>query len=244
MPIRLVRTAYRQSIQQRIKNGLSDIDHVISISKLIKNILVSNTSLSTTDVTTIYNSVLLDSYPEPQSNTNNELLFVGSLKPQKGILEAIKSFSLISDRIQEYELIVAGDGRLRSDAEDLVAEFSLSRRVRFVGHVDRDTILQLYSQASVVLYPSVWPEPFGRVSIEAMASGTPIVGSKFGAIPEVLDDWPSSRIADPTDNEQFSQEILQVLDSDHAPKKLSKESVYSHLIAADKHEKLYVELNQ
>jgi glycosyltransferase involved in cell wall biosynthesis len=60
--------------------------------------------------------------------------------------------------------------------------------VEFVGEVDRPTKLALLSQAECLLNPIAWPEPFGMVMIEALACGTPVLTTPFGAAPEIVRD--------------------------------------------------------
>jgi glycosyltransferase involved in cell wall biosynthesis len=64
----------------------------------------------------------------------------------------------------------------------------LGGNVEYVGEVDRPTKLALLSEAECLLNPIVWPEPFGMVMIEALACGTPVLTTPFGAAPEIVGD--------------------------------------------------------
>ncbi|MHB1987390.1 MAG: glycosyltransferase family 4 protein [Acidimicrobiales bacterium] len=64
----------------------------------------------------------------------------------------------------------------------------LSRDVTYVGEVDRETKLELLAGAECLLNPIAWPEPFGMVMIEALACGTPVLTTRFGAAPEIVED--------------------------------------------------------
>ena len=66
----------------------------------------------------------------------------------------------------------------------------LNKRIRYIGPVGGETKQSLLSKASCVLFTSTWDEPFGLVLIEALASGTPVLGFKRGAVPEVLKGLP------------------------------------------------------
>ncbi|MCU1495945.1 MAG: glycosyl transferase group 1 [Acidimicrobiaceae bacterium] len=64
----------------------------------------------------------------------------------------------------------------------------LGEDVTYVGEVDREDKLELLAGAECLLNPIAWPEPFGMVMIEAMACGTPVLTSQFGAAPEIVED--------------------------------------------------------
>ena len=66
------------------------------------------------------------------------------------------------------------------------AKRRLGKHVRFTGFVSPEKVPQLYAVADVFVCPSSWSEPFGRVNIEAMATGLPVVSTNRGGIPEVV----------------------------------------------------------
>jgi glycosyltransferase involved in cell wall biosynthesis len=108
-------------------------------------------------------------------------LFLGRLAPQKGILWLLRSFAQLDE---EAHLDVAGEGNLRSAAEGFVRKHGLEDRVTFHGWVDRDQVTALFRSARAVVFPSVWHEPAGLVSLEAAAHGRALIASRVGGIPE------------------------------------------------------------
>jgi glycosyltransferase involved in cell wall biosynthesis len=113
------------------------------------------------------------------------LLFLGRMTPGKGAHEAI----LIA-REAGYPLKIAA--KMRNPAEKAYfrdrVEPLLGGDVEFVGEADNHTKLALLANAKALLNPIRWPEPFGLVMIEALASGTPVVALKAGAAPEIVED--------------------------------------------------------
>lgn len=83
-------------------------------------------------------------------------------------------------------LVIAGDGPARAWLEEKARAEGLDDRVRFVGWRPADAIEGLYAACDVVVFPSVWNEPFGLVGIEAMAHGTPVVACDVGGVREWL----------------------------------------------------------
>jgi glycosyltransferase involved in cell wall biosynthesis len=114
--------------------------------------------------------------------------YVGRLVPEKGIdlmLRALKD-------VHGSEALIVGDGPERANLEGLAAELGIAARVRFTGVLSPDdAALALAASDALVLpsrtYPN-WAEQFGRVLIEAMACGIPVIASDSGAIPEVVGD--------------------------------------------------------
>lgn len=113
------------------------------------------------------------------------LLFLGRLIPQKGVHLAIE----VAKRTGK-KLIIAGNLNDKSYFNRKIKPH-LNERIRYVGPVGGKKKLNLIANASCVLFTSTWDEPFGLVLIEALASGTPVLGfRKGGAVPEVLKGMP------------------------------------------------------
>ena len=72
----------------------------------------------------------------------------------------------------------------------------LSDRIEYVGEVTHGEKVELLQHARATLFPIEWDEPFGLVMIESMACGTPVIASRFGAVPEVIEDGVSGVIVD------------------------------------------------
>ena len=94
-------------------------------------------------------------------------------------------------------LAVVGGGLLTDELRRLSSQLGLDGRVRFVGRVAEDELLDWYRAADLFVLPTVAYEGFGMVTVEALASGTPVVGTPAGATPELLEplDRGSSREA-------------------------------------------------
>lgn len=110
------------------------------------------------------------------------LLVVGQLVRGKGVDLAIAAM----EHLPHATLEIAGDGPQRAELEAQARPFGA--RIRFVGRVSPGAVTARYDEASVVLVPSRWPEPFGMVGLEAMSRGRPVVAAAHGGIPEWLGD--------------------------------------------------------
>ncbi len=116
--------------------------------------------------------------------------FVGRMLPGKGL--TILGKALAQLRSEKWKAIVVGDGPEREEFESILRADSLLDRVRFTGAVSFDQVPALYHQMDLLVVPTETTdrirEQFGRVIVEAMASGLPVIGSTCGAIPEVIAD--------------------------------------------------------
>ncbi len=114
--------------------------------------------------------------------------YVGKLKPDKGLMTLLKAFKAL--REPSLILLIVGTGGFQTDLERFVQENGLKSHVIFTGHQSQDILPKLYSLMDILVIPSrtspKWKESFGRVIIEAMACGVPVVGSSSGSIPETI----------------------------------------------------------
>jgi glycosyltransferase involved in cell wall biosynthesis len=106
-------------------------------------------------------------------------LVVSRLAPEKGVDVAIAAC-----RLAGLRLVVAGDGPERQALRALAAD----GQVHFAGHVGDAELVRLRAHASIALVPSRSAETFGMAAAEAMASGLPVVASRIGALPELLEE--------------------------------------------------------
>lgn len=110
------------------------------------------------------------------------VLFVGRLVPEKGL-------ELLLDSVRSWDknigLKIIGSGPLEKKVKEAAARFS---NVDFIQGIDHDNLPIYYSGSDILIVPSTSEEGFGRVILESLACGTPVIGSSRGAIPEVIDE--------------------------------------------------------
>ena len=109
------------------------------------------------------------------------VLFVGRLISEKGIYELLKAAPLINKKIT---LVFAGIGPLENEIKLNEAK---NNNINFLGKIENNRLPLYYSAANILIVPSVHEEGFGRVLLESLACGTPVIAANRGAIPEAID---------------------------------------------------------
>jgi len=122
------------------------------------------------------------------------VLFVGKITKEKGVKTLIRAGRILKKKHRRLLLLFVGgsDHGVRKKDKffrkmERRARRKLGKRhVRFTGFVPPRRVAEFYAIADVFVCPSLWPEPFGRVNLEAMASGLPVVATRRGGIPEAV----------------------------------------------------------
>jgi len=110
------------------------------------------------------------------------ILFVGSLEPRKNVELLLQAWNAIKDHFKETWLMIVGS---RGHVFRSMSVSQRMERVCFLGYVEDEVLAGLYANATVVVLPSK-DEGFGLPALEAMASGTPVIVSDSGALPEIV----------------------------------------------------------
>jgi glycosyltransferase involved in cell wall biosynthesis len=155
---------------------------------------------------TIPNAIDLSIYP-CKPHLGEYLLFLGRMSPDKGAHRAIAVAMDLG-----IPLKIAGK-RAELKERQYFAEFvepHIGHGVEYLGEVTHGQKVELLQDARATLFPIEWEEPFGLVMIESMACGTPVIATRHGAVPEVIEDGVSGIIVD---NYRKMGEALEAADA-------------------------------
>jgi glycosyltransferase involved in cell wall biosynthesis len=111
-------------------------------------------------------------------------------------------------------LSIAGRGQYERELRELSDKLKLSDSVRFLGHVDRTALQGEYAKSSLVIMPSVWPESFGLVGIEAMSVGRPVIATDIGGTSDWLIDHENGFAVSPKNPEAIAISVVQFFTDD------------------------------
>jgi glycosyltransferase involved in cell wall biosynthesis len=141
----------------------------------------------------------------PQAGEPPVILCASRLTPEKGVGLLLDAFALMHVRAR---LELAGSGIGARATEHAVATHPARERIRLLGHLEDAAMRAAYARASAVAVPSLWPEPFGLVGIEALAAGRPVVTTGVGGIA----DWARTDLGVITAPPHAPAELAAALD--------------------------------
>ena len=113
-------------------------------------------------------------------------LTVRRLERRMGLTVLLEAFARVRRNFPQAKLWLAGEGSERGNLEQQVRELRLDAAVAFCGRVEDSDLRKMYSAADCTVLPSVALEGFGLAALESLACGTPVIGTRVGAIPEVI----------------------------------------------------------
>lgn len=203
---------YRHNIPQR-QEALALIDKVVYISHALKEeILKSRNLVRAKEGYVIWNPVPLD-WREGRSTKQHEhnvLLFSGLLDLHKGFAVLLDAFALVRKQVA-CKLLVAGTGQLLESYRKKAKQLGVASDLQFFGQVPYAEMPNLYTQAQIVVAPSLWPEPFGRTLLEGMILKKAVIATNHGAHREIIRDHQTGLLVPPGDAPALTKAIITLL---------------------------------
>jgi len=145
---------------------------------------------------------------------------VGEVSRSKGVDVVLNAFAQVKKTIPDAELVIGGKGRDRAELEELSRSLGLTG-VEFSGFVPEADLPELYASAAVMLFPSRYG--FGLSSLEAMASGTPVVVARTLDAPEFISD--AGLMVTPGDAQELASSITRILTEPALREELSTKGI-------------------
>lgn len=145
------------------------------------------------------------------------VLYVGRLTQDKGVDVLIQAFQETLKTHSQAKLVIAGssffDGAAKTAYQQSLQQLAkpIAEHIIFTGFVPHQQLKYLYAAAHVVVLPSVWQDPCPLVVLETMASGTCIIASKVGGVPEVVEDGVTGILVKPKQVDELAAAISDVL---------------------------------
>lgn len=134
------------------------------------------------------------------------LAFAGRITKQKSLGVALDALA----RVEDVSLLVAGDGPDLPEVRLRAAQLDLDGRVRFLGPLGRDEVLELFRAADASLLTSSW-ENFPHTVVEALAVGTPVIATRVGGVPELVRDEENGLLVPPGDVDAVASAVRRLI---------------------------------
>lgn len=170
-----------------IKKWLNKAQTIFCASQALADVLHSQ-GIDKQKLSVNYNGVNQDVfYPLKEKPHRQHFVFVGSLITTKGCNELFSAFIQIKKKFPEMELDILGEGPMKSLLSEKINHHGLSGSIRLCGSVPLPEVAQYIRQANVLVLPS-YREGVPNVLLESFASGTPVISTRVGGIPEVVNE--------------------------------------------------------
>ena len=154
-------------------------------------------------------------YRKAYNDIPKRLLYVGQIVPQKGVYTAIEALKLIVQKINTITLTIVGGSVIKGYEEQVhnfVHSLGLGNNVRFTGLISHENMPHIYNEHDILIFPSLWDEPFGITILEAMASGLVVVGTATGGSGEILQHEINALVFPKGDANACAAELLRLIE--------------------------------
>jgi glycosyltransferase involved in cell wall biosynthesis len=136
---------------------------------------------------------------------------VGQIRPEKGITDLLEAARIVVSKNPNVHFAFVGEGAGRPKYTDLAVSMGLQDHVTWTGLLQDAVAAGAYSDADIVCQVSRWEEAFGYAITEAMAAGRPLVGTRVGGIPEVIEDGRTGFLVPRGDPAAIADKLLCLL---------------------------------
>ena len=236
----------REEIEELI---MADADRLVVTSQQSKQHLLTYYNLSEEKVKCIpcgVNPEIFKPMPRDISREKMEvkdkkiILFVGRIKPVKGLVTLVEALSILLKRNTEnfadsIEVLITGgevnfEDRNRNSEyiriKNMADKLGINGQIRYIGPVFHKDLPSVYSAADICVVPSYY-ESFCMVALEAMSCGIPVVGSDVGGLPDLINDGLNGFLVGKGDSEMLAQRIELLLKDESLRQKMGERAVHS-----------------
>jgi glycosyltransferase involved in cell wall biosynthesis len=199
----------------RLTQGL--VDRYVCVSRSVAEFSTSQAGIPSEKIVVIPNGIDLQKYPARQAADLTSLgipagrkivTFIGRLEPQKGISWLVENSPTWLAELPDCDLLVVGEGTLKSPLESVCRAKGITGRVHFAGW--RTDIPEILAASNLLVLPSAW-EGMPNVVLEAMASRIPVVATEVEGVRELLGHTDHDQMAPYGDTQALSGKIMDFL---------------------------------
>lgn len=196
------------------------IDFYICVSNSETRLLL-DLGFSESKISTLHIGVDTETYvPIEKEKLDNLILYVGRIHRTKGLHILLQALSYVK---MQTQLIIIGPVNDVGYLEENKNRIKKSKhKIRYLGIVSKNNLIKWYQRSSVLVSPSL-VEPFGIVNLEALACGTPVIGTNIGGIPEIVKDGVNGILVPPNDPKELANALEKLLADQELRKKYARE---------------------
>jgi glycosyltransferase involved in cell wall biosynthesis len=193
--------AFRSSVARVFRLFHDNVTVMIALTPFGKTRLLQ-AGYSDNQVAVVPNPTAVSEEEVPKSQSSGEYVaFSGRVSPEKGVDILIAAAAQMPD----IRFKVAGDGPALLDLKS-----KAPGNVEFLGRLGFDELLAFYRKARILVAPSLWYEPFGMVVVDSMASGIPVIASRIGGLPFLVEDGVTGTLFEPGNPDELVHQIRRL----------------------------------
>jgi glycosyltransferase involved in cell wall biosynthesis len=203
------------------KKTLTNSDLIVVLSQYTRDKLLYNYGIPEDKIAIIPGGIDLVRFhpPSDKSEVRKRLKFpqdktilltVRNLVARMGIENLIRAMQEIVKSIPEVLLIIGGTGPLKQDLWELSLSLNLGDHIQFAGFIPEAALPEYYQAADIFVLPTIELEGFGLVTLEALASGTPVLGTPVGGTQEILNRLDNRFLFKDTSPQSISQLLIEI----------------------------------
>ncbi|WP_407291185.1 glycosyltransferase family 4 protein [Stutzerimonas zhaodongensis] len=193
---------------------------VVGVSRFVLERLTAEGYFSQASRYVVHNCIDSDPSPSAISRAHHSGLlrfgYIGTLSENKGVSWLVQQFQALSI---DATLTIAGRGKL--DYEKTIKALADPSKVKFAGYLPSERFMR---EIDVLVIPSIWAEPFGLVAVEACAQRLPIIATKMGGLPEIIQDNLNGLLCSPADPDSLGRAILKLYLDSRLRQRLSEQA--------------------
>lgn len=209
------------------RRSLEDFDRIVTVSEFLRrqvsaatghpDCVVSHNGITPPELA-VGTAQREDARVRLAVATRPTMTFVGRLVPEKGLDRVLDALPRIRDALPDVCLLVAGSvafgrtGTTRYERHLRARAAELGEAVQMLGFVPPADLPRIWAASDLLCAPSQWEEPFGLVFLEAQAHGVPVVATRTGGIPEIVEDGVTGTLVDPNaDPRELAARCVELL---------------------------------
>jgi len=221
--LRRVMALYHRLDSHLKRLALRRADAIVTNSLKLRQVYASRGIQSEIFVTLDNPAPALADHPPAPGKHGDEIhiLYAGKLSWGKGVHLLIEALPSVYRTLTPAKprVTIAGQGPLEGQLRQRVVALGLSGHVHFAGQIAHTALQELYAQVDLVVVPSIVQEGFGRVALEALLSGTPVVVSNRGGLPEIVEHGVTGYVVEP-EPEAIASAVTRALQTTHLRQQL------------------------
>ena len=202
------------------KKNLNESDKIVVLSQFTKKKLSDIYRIPSNKISIIHGGVDLDRFKLLKNGNskrknlgipeNKIIIFtVRNLVKRMGLENLILAFKQIINIAPDIELIIGGDGPLKTHLIALTKSLGLEKKIHFTGFIQDDQLPSYYQCSDLFVLPTIELEGFGLVTLEALASGLPVLGTPVGGTKEILSRFNPGFLFENTRPESIANKVIE-----------------------------------